>query len=74
MFTVPPTFTTSAMSRRVHLAVQKALRSSCRQTCGGCHKLAAEDPQTAALIPSPDFAGRTLFQAVNALGVVAPKS
>ena len=74
MFTVPPAFNASAMSRRVHLVAQKALCSSCRQTCGGCHKLAAEDSQTADLIRSPDFAGRTLCQVVNALRVVAPKS
>jgi hypothetical protein len=53
---------------------QQALRSSCWQTCGGYHKLAAEAPQTANLIPSPDFAGRTLFPAISALRVVAPKS
>jgi hypothetical protein len=47
----------------------EAHRSSCTQTCGGCHKLAAEGPQTKDLFPSPDFAGWTLFQAVNALGV-----
>jgi hypothetical protein len=46
----------------------------CRQTCGGCHKFAAEGPLTADLIQSPDFAGPTLSPAVNAPRLVAPKS
>ena len=40
----------------------------------GCPKFAAEDAQTADPFQLPDFAGQTLFPAVNGLCFVAPKS